>query len=367
MKKIFKILIFVCVVFFIIGFVRYKKNNKIYNMLTDDYKQKYYINELYESKEINYRLILNKREKKLYDFYINKIINFENNFSFDLSEYDYTYSHEYFEKISKINRAVMMDHPELIYFGYPEMSKQKNSKIVTIKIHYIMNKEEYLKNIKMIKNQIENIKNETINMDEYSKVKYVYEYLGNKNNYGNQSDPVSQSAYAAFNDNLSPVCAGYGRASQIIFNNIGVTSMLISGDLKSTWLTGDSHEWNVVKIKNQYYIYDVTQSSILKGTTGKISYVGFLTKNKSIYSAEYKKSNPYINGKEYDYYEMNNLVYSYNRKKTNELKSLLKNKYTELKMKNISDFKNDYSDIKMELNLKTYYVIDDIVVLEKNN
>lgn len=367
MKKIVNLLIFIFVVVFIIGFVRYKKNNKIYSMLTDGYKQKYYINELYKSKEINYRLILDSKEKKLYDDYISKIINFENNFSFDLSEYDYSYDFEYFEKITKINRAVIMDHPEIIYFGYPEMSKQKNSKKVNVKIHYIMNKEDYLKNIEMIKKQIENIKKETINMDEYSKIKYVYEYLGKKNNYGRPGDPVSQSAYAAFKDDLSPVCAGYGRASQIIFNNINITSMLISGELKSTWLTGDSHEWNIVKIKNQYYIYDVTQSSILKTTTGNISYVGFLTKNKNIYSAEYKESVPYINGKEYDYYEMNNLVYSYNNKKLSEFKSLLNNKYTELKMKNMSEFKDDYSNIKMYLNLNKYYVIDDIIVLEKNN
>ena len=283
MKKVFRLLVIFFIIFFTIGIIDYiisNKNKKIYSMLKDDYNQKYYINELYNSKEINYRLILDSKEKELYDFYIKKIMNFENNFIFDLSEYSYVYDYEYFNKISKINSVVMMDHLELIYFGYPEMSKQKNSKIVTVKIHYIMNKEEYLKNIKMIKNQIENIKNETINMDEYSKVKYVYEYIGKKNIYGNPKNPVSQSAYSAFSDNLSPVCAGYGRASQIIFNNIGVTSMLISGDLKSTWLTGDSHEWNVVKIKNKYYIYDVTQSSILKKTTGKISYVGFLTKNK---------------------------------------------------------------------------------------
>lgn len=367
MKKIFKLLIFVCIVLFIIGFIRYKKNNKIYSMLTDDYKQKYYINELYESKEINYRLILDEKEKKLYDTYINRIINFENNFSFDLSEYNYTYNHEYFEKITKINKAVMMDHPELIYFGYPEMSKTKNSKIVNVKIHYIMNKEDYLKNIQMIKQQIEIIKKETLNMDEYSKIKYVYEYLGKKNNYGNKNDPVSQSAYSAFNDNLSPVCAGYGRASQLIFNNINITSMLISGDLKSTWITGDSHEWNVVKIKNQYYIYDVTQSSILKTTTGDILYVGFLTKDKASYSAQYKKSSPHIDGKEYDYYEKNNLVYSYDKKNLSKLRLLLKNKYTELKMKNISEFKRDYNNIKNELNLKTYYVIDNIIILEKNN
>lgn len=366
MKKIFKFIIIILIIFFIIELIKNNKNNKISNLLKKDYTEKYYINELYKSKELNYRLELNKKEKNLYDIFIKNLLNFNNSFKIDLSDYKFEYDYEYFNEIKKIINAVITDHPEIIYFGYTKVSKEKNSSVVNIKIEYVMSKDEYLKNIKYIKKEIDKIKIKTNNMSDYDKTKYVYEYLGKKNNYGNVKDSMSQSAYSAFNDELSPVCSGYSRASQLIFSNIKITSILMSGNLKSSWLTGDSHEWNIVKIDNQYYIYDVTQSSILKNITSNILYIGFLNQNKNLYSSNYKKVNPIINGKKYNYYKLNNLTYNYNKKNLHELKKLLNNKYTELKMNNINNFKNDFNNIKKGLNLKKYYIIDDIIVLEKN-
>ena len=367
MNRLFKIS-FLLIIILSIFYFSFYKNIGIEKYLNDNYVSKYKVNDLYNSKELNYRMLLDNDEKEIYDLYISKLINFETSLKIDMSKYNYSHEHLLFEKFIKVNQALIMDHPEIIYFGYPSMSTFDN-KTLNVSIIYALNKEEYNYALKDIENQISKIKNNTSNLNDYEKVKYVYEYLGNKNEYGVRGSSISQSAYSAFNDNLSPVCAGYARASEIIFNNIGITSVLISGKLKSNWFSGDSHEWNVVKLDNKYYNYDVTQSSIGKSTTGNISYYGFLNNNKGILSPSNKKSAPIINGTTYDYYKYNNLEYIYKENNTTQLKDIIdksNNKYIELRIKNIDKFKMDFNSIKSDLNLKSYILIDNIIILEKN-
>ena len=363
MNKTFKIS-FVLVIIFGVIFFYFTKNFKIDRYLSSNYTPKYIINDLYKSSELNYRL-LDKNEQKLYDEYITNLIAFKKNFSINFPN-NYTSANLLFEKFEKINHAVIMDHPEIIYFGYPRMST-KDNKNLNIYIEYVIDSDDYFYALNYIKEEIDKIKESVQELNDYEKVKYVYEYLGNKNNYGKRNEAVGQSAYSAFKDELSPVCAGYSRASQIIFNNIGITSLLVSGKLKSNWFSGDSHEWNIVKVNGKYYNYDVTQSSITKGITNNITYYGFLnTKNKNTLSIDNKKDAPNLNGLKYDYYKYNKLEYNYKKNNLKELKDMITSKYTEVRIKNAESFKLNFDKIKDELNLKTYIVIDDVFILERN-
>lgn len=300
MNKKLKILTFFISVFIIIFILMNIKNYKINNILNDnEYIPKHYINELYSSKEINYKMNLDKKERKIYDELINRIINFESEFTISLSEYDYSYPYLYLDKISKIVYAIGMDHPELIQLGRISSSidRSGNSKNVLINCGYVISKEEYLDKIEEITVIIEDIKNNTSNLDEYSKIKYVYDYIGKNNVYGDPNDPMGQSAYSAFNTNLSPVCAGYAKASQIIFYNIGIKSVLVFGDSNYALFLGRPHAWNHVSIDGKFYLYDVT----LSGSINKENnfYSGFLIKDKSKHTPWNKKSTPRLNGYKY--------------------------------------------------------------------
>jgi len=294
MNKVVKIIITILVIFLTIFLFKEIKNYKITKLLTDNYEQKFYINELYKSKEINYRL-LDDKDKKLYENIINNILNYNTSFNINMNNYDYDLDSLYFDKIDEIVSDIFMDHPELIYVGIVSMSKQNGSKLVTVSPNYLMSKEEYEKNILEIKTIIEEVKNNTKDLNEYKKVKYVYDYIGKKNKYGNTKDSMAQSAYSAFNSELSPVCAGYAKASQILFNNIGITSLLVYGDAKYALFLGDAHAWNNVSIEGKYYLFDVTMSSNLEG---KEFYRGFLIDDKK-HSPSNKKATPNLNGKKY--------------------------------------------------------------------
>ena len=293
MNKLLKIVITVLVIFITIFLFRSIKNYKITKLLEDDYEPKYYINELYKSKEINYRMLLDNNEKKLYEEIIENMINFKNSFKVDMKEYDFNYDSLYFDKINEVTNIILMDHPELIHVGIVSMSKEKGSTTVTISPKYLMTRNEYLNNIEEIKVIINKVKKDTKDLDEYEKVKYVYDYIGKSNTYGNVKDYMGQSAYSAFNKELSPVCAGYSKASQILFNNIGINSLLVFGDAKYALFLGDAHAWNNVEIDGKYYLYDVTMSSNLEG---KEFYRGFLIDDKD-HSPWNKKSVPNLSKK----------------------------------------------------------------------
>lgn len=296
MKKILKIIIIIIVIFLIILLFKNLKNNKINKILVEDYEPKYNINDLYRSNEINYRLLLDDTEKELYEMIIEKFINFESGFTVDLSNFNYNHDALYLREVSKIIDAILMDHPELIQVGIISTSKQKDSKIATINPSYVMSKDEYINNVEKTKTIIEKVKVETNNLDEYNKVKYVYDYIGRNNNYGDTKNSIAQSAYSAFDGQLSPVCAGYAKASQILFNNININSLLITGDSKYTLFVGIAHSWNIVSIESDFYLYDVTMSSGSK--TDEEFYKGFLIDDNQ-HSPSYKETYPYLNGRKY--------------------------------------------------------------------
>ena len=292
-KKLFLIVLSLIIIIFSIILL---KNFRINSYLSKEYKSKYIINELYKSKEINYRLALDKKEKEIYETIIENFIEFTPNFEIDLSKYNYKTSSKHLEKTSEIISAILMDHPELIHVGLVTMQIESRSKVVLITPSYVMGQDEYKNNVKEISAIIDKVKTDTKYLGELAKVKYVYDFIGKNNKYGNTTESMAQSAYSAFNSNLSPVCAGYSRASQILFNNIGIKSLLISGKAEYSLFLGSSHAWNVVSIDSKYYLYDVTMSSDAYST--RSFYRGFLIDGKK-HSPTFKKTYPYLNGLKY--------------------------------------------------------------------
>lgn len=355
-------LIIIVLILIILGcfFIKYSNNDKL---ITSDYEPKYVINELYKSKEIYYRKLLNDDEKKIYEKVIEAIIDFKPSIDIEMPMNNFQEQVSYMQKITD---SIMLDHPEMFYYGNPTYYGTRNNSIIKIGFNYFIAKSEYKDNLNKIKSIINDIKSKTSELSEYEKIKYIYEYLGNRNNYGSINTIEGQTALSAFLPNLSPVCAGYSKASEILFNNVGINSLLIRGDLKNGLFTGDAHLWNLVKVGKYYYIYDVTQSSTTKGISKSITYVGLLSMKKSDYSFYYKKVLPLIRYN-MDYYKMNNLIYTYKDNNIEELKNILKDKgkYVEIRVKNIEGLKMNISNVKKETNINNYWQFNDIILVEK--
>lgn len=284
-KILFPTVIIIMIIMIII-YIIIKHQTKM-NYITDvsdlTKDEAYYINDLYISDSRHYKYLLNKKEKQIYDEILNAIINHQENIKIDLNEYEITQSKFITQTIRKIKDVLSMDHPELIELAF--ISQKIDENIASITMHYVFNKEEYKEIEKLMKETIENIKEETKSLEEYKKVKYVYEYLYNTEKTNNIE------SYSAYGCLILKQCndEGYAKTSQIIFNNLKINSLISIG-----LINNKHHELNIVKVENKYYYYDQSLSK----KNSKISYKGLLFKDKN-YKIYYKKLMPTINGKKY--------------------------------------------------------------------
>ena len=277
-----KILFPTIIITLMIIFITYKitknriKNNRITDVNNLVINEKTYINELYISDQRHYTYILTKEEKELYDTIIEAIKNYKTIIEVRL---DSSEESEFIaKKLRNVKKAISMDHPELIELK--DIIYTTNDKTINIKYEIESNEKE--NKIIEIKQKIEEIKEQTRELSDYEKIKYVYNDLAVKE----ETKETSSSAICILEKNCND--QGYAKISQIIFQNIKINSILVTGAKNHKY-----HEWNIVKIEGEYYNFDLSCEK-----NKELTYEGLLFKNKD-YSISNQKLIPKIKGKKY--------------------------------------------------------------------
>lgn len=160
------------------------------------------------------------------------------------------------EQIEKAFNYVMLDHPELFYltgYSFTKYMRGSNIEKITVSGSYTMNKAD----IELAKLAIDSYVDKCLSgydgpVDEYEKVKYVYEYLIKNTEY-DLSAPNNQNILSVVKEGRT-VCQGYAKTMQYILTKMGVFCILCEGTVKGT----ESHVWNIVRINNAYYHVDAT-------------------------------------------------------------------------------------------------------------
>ena len=228
-----------------------------------DRTSKYYTNDIYISDQRIYNNYLNEYEKKAYDELLNAIKNRTKHIKVNLNKYNNESPSTIAGYFDTANRAMMLDHPELLQYGYISYGYGENR--VNLSIHYSIDNpivEEI--NTLRIRKIINDIRLRTITMSDKEKIKYVYEWIGENTRYDYTFTYMAknQSIYNVFIKG-NAVCAGFAKASQVIFQNIGIESMAVEGE------TTGPHMWNIIKYDGKYYFYDSTVAACReKGKTG---------------------------------------------------------------------------------------------------
>ena len=309
-----------------------------------DKTSEWYVNDLYMSNQYYYKNLLNKEEKEIYKKIFDSYNNMEEEIVINKS----------YEVIIKVWDAFICDHPEMI--NITSLRFQNNGDSVIIKPVYLT-KSEFSLNLKVRKMQrkIKKIVKEVEGKSEFEKEKYIYEWLGEKSNYGSGMFNSDQSAYTAFTMMSNTVCAGYGKAAQILLNNCGIESMIN---------INDNHIWNTVKLDGEYYFFDATVTSNEgENITGNVSYMG-LNSNKytSDYKILYPEILPNISGKKYNYYDYYKLTLTYKGSSTLEeiKRRLQETEYSrvEFKFTNPTEANNEINKNKEYLGIRNVYTYE---------
>ena len=291
-RKFFIIIIIFAFVFFIA--------QKIFNRNPNvDKNSDYYINSIYMSDGRIYNHYLNNSEKYLYDYFMTKIKKGKTAFYMKPSDYGCKDYKECFSYFNTVTHAIMIDHPELLSFGgwLAQYKYDKDEITFFVKNSFklpLMNQIGEM----IINKKINNIKKETENMSDKEKIKYVYNWIGENTTYDTifTTDSKNQTIYNVF-VNHNAVCAGFAKASQVIFQRLGIESYTVLGN------TSGPHMWNIVKVDGEYYYYDSTVSACIPKNNSAY-YDGLKQSKFSNYRVSYDWFPTTTSNELYDEYEL---------------------------------------------------------------
>lgn len=245
MKKSRIILYFVLVICLAL-FNFYYRPIKGNSLVTDEYKESSaYVNSLYYSDEYFKKNVLDESKYYLYD----KIIetSLKNELEVHIPCEGDSCAADFYTATSVLH----LDHPELISYRIIGTYYYKDGEITYTNRENLSRIRTYF-GTRRIEREMENIRKDTKGMNDQEKIIYVYDYVASHDydrlfTYAGSN----QSAYSFFTGGES-VCAGFAKASQIIFQNIGIKSYLVHGS---------DHMWNYVEYEGKYYIFDATMGT----------------------------------------------------------------------------------------------------------
>lgn len=249
----------------------------------------HYVNEIYMSDGRIYNEFLNDKEKKMYRYMLDNTRKYKGSLVVDMDEFECSDYGECGALIDRAHEAILVDHPELINYAGYRWSYRENSGFKLTLEFAVSNMISAKIGEMKIQRIIDNIKDDTEDMNDKEKIKYVYEWIGENNTYDSTFTYMdkNQSIYNVFMKK-NAVCAGFAKASQVIFQNIGINSYTITGES-----TGP-HMWNVVELDGKYYFYDSTVATSARDSDSSWYYDGLRQEYMSTYTVDFPEWYPEI-------------------------------------------------------------------------
>jgi len=246
----------------------------------------HYVTDLYYSDGRYYEEYLDDNEKKIYVKFLNDLKNLESKTVLDCRDFGYSERSSCGGTIGKIIDIVLMEHPDLFWYRTSAYSYGANTD-VKITHHYVSKNKIRLYFVeRRLLRKIDELASKFEDLDDREKVKAVYTWLGETTTYSTIMTRKSGTAWSALLSDDS-VCAGFAAASQLLFQRLGIESMVVVGSYD-----GNGHAWNFVKLDNKYYWYDSTAA----GSVGKDSshfYNGLFFTDNSKYHPDVIDMNKY--------------------------------------------------------------------------
>ncbi|MDE6915311.1 MAG: hypothetical protein K2P39_00725 [Lachnospiraceae bacterium] len=161
--------------------------------------------------------------------------------------------------------CVMNDHPELFYvdgYQYTEYTLGDVTTGITFSGTYSMASAEVEQTkLSIDQKMAECLAQAPRDGDEYSTVRYLYEWLIENTEY-DKNAANNQNISSVFLQGRS-VCQGYAKAMQYMLQSEGIQCLLVTG-----FTNGERHGWNLVRVNDAYYYLDPTWGDASYASSG---------------------------------------------------------------------------------------------------
>ena len=121
------------------------------------------------------------------------------------------------------------------------------------------------------------------------RVKAINSYLRKNCSYDYRFKQISFEPYGALCKKKA-VCMGYALAAQALCNEVGITSVVITGKGIDTYGSKENHAWNAVKIGKKWYALDITWND----TMGRNCYLMVGQNTRDVLGKAFKKNHKAI-------------------------------------------------------------------------
>lgn len=249
----------------------------------------HYVNSLYGSDDFVYNQ-LSSDSKYAYDYILEKMISYKSSFDIPFYEFGCVNYNECFSFFSTAFSAIQIEHPELMNLSNYSLQYEQGNDFISAYVYYAQSF-PILVDLGELRIQriLADIRKDTASMSDEEKIKYVYNWIGQNTSYDTifTSTSKNQSIYNVFLKK-NAVCAGFAKASLVIFQNIGIEAYAISGES-----TGP-HMWNIVKYNNHYYYFDATVAASIQDATQANYFDGLKQEAMNFYIPDYVEWYPKV-------------------------------------------------------------------------
>lgn len=180
------------------------------------------------------------------------------------------------EDLKAVYPEALNENPQFYYVWGGYSYSYSNNTVVRISIRYTMTAEE----IRNSNANLEAAVSEFLRWADFSwsdmeKALYINDYLARNCEY--DTTYTGYTAYDALVEKRA-VCQGYALAYQLLANKLGLSSVIVSSETLN-------HEWNMVRIGDNYYHIDVTWNDPTADRLGRSRHQYFM-KSSSYFNSE---------------------------------------------------------------------------------
>lgn len=212
---------------------------------------------------------LTDNQKNIYSAVANSVKNLDSNV--DVKKYVISSKEDTTKDVGFVLQSFFADHPEVFYLDSKYTVSITNSIIgQTLKldlVYTVKDKKELEEKLNLLDEKITSYSNVAANSNYFDREVYAHDKFGKDVSYYNyvlveDIPSMYHTSYGALIEKKA-VCDGLTKALQLIFDRVGIESILVSGILEE-----QPHAWNMVRLENSWYHVDLTSNKLIKETNG---------------------------------------------------------------------------------------------------